>query len=264
MNGTSESASVVITLGPERPADAKSPPITFPGMTRGTFLRGGDWVTAARGQLLFGADKETQSTLKLPSSVQWPCCVEGGARGVCEKVNCGHRAWVSRDISQEMCGEQAIVTQWVTVRYKDSELFSRTGIGGSSQLLMWKCFRCRKSEMWMAFCPLSFSPFVSFSLSACQMLKGIDHSLNPFRGHTCLTPGGTILPFLQFTVHFYAFSPLSVNTTCFWYLTACSLLHSEWETHGEMENSCFLLAILKERETDKHRVSSSNIKFYFS
>lgn len=222
MNGTSESASVVITLGPERPADAKSPPITFPGMTRGTFLRGGDWVTAARGQLLFGADKETQSTLELPSSVQWPCCVEGGARGVCEKVNCGHRAWVSRDISQEMCGEQAIVTQWVTVRYKDSELFSRTGIGGTSQLLMWKCFRCRKSEMWMAFCPLSFSPFVSFSLSACQMLKGIDHSLNPFRGHTCLTllifpgdyqfplPSSNFLPVAQFSRFYnlqYIFMP---------------------------------------------------------
>lgn len=47
---------------------------------------------ATRGHLLFGAEKETQSTLELPSSVQCPCCVEEGARGVCEKVNCGHRA----------------------------------------------------------------------------------------------------------------------------------------------------------------------------
>lgn len=66
---------------------------------------------ATRGHLLFGAEKETQSTLELPSSVQCPCCVEEGARGVCEKVNCGHRALVSRDISQEMCGERAIVAQ---------------------------------------------------------------------------------------------------------------------------------------------------------
>lgn len=81
-----------------------------------------------------------------------------------------------------MCGDQAIAAQWVTVQYKDSELFSQTRIGDSSQLLMWKCFLRRKSEMSMAFCPLSFLPFVSFSLSVCQMLAGIDHSLSPSQG----------------------------------------------------------------------------------
>lgn len=81
-----------------------------------------------------------------------------------------------------MCGDQAIATQWVTVQYKDSELFSQTRIGGSSQLLMWKCFGCRKSEMSMAFCPLSFLPFVFFPLSVCQMPDATEDSWSPSHG----------------------------------------------------------------------------------
>lgn len=152
------------------PTHAKSPPKISP-MSWGKFLRDGrrlqDNTSWPQGfDACLAVDKET---LILPSLLQCPYCVSEGTKGLKWEGQLWPYSLSHRDISQGMCGVQAIVTQWVTVQYKDSELFSQ----GSSQLLMWKCFGHRKSVMLMAFCP-----FVIFLISHLLFIWLSDTCMN--------------------------------------------------------------------------------------
>ncbi len=85
--GTSESTSVVVTLGPEQHPCAKLPAKFPQGMSKGKFQRDGSLLRESepRQQVAnscLTAEKETQSTLKIPSLLQWPYCVEEGAKGL--------------------------------------------------------------------------------------------------------------------------------------------------------------------------------------
>lgn len=87
MNGTSESASVVVTLGPEQPTHSKSFPKCSPGMSRGKFLgdsrRLQETESSPQGvDSCMTARKETQSTLKRISLLQCLYCVKQRAKGL--------------------------------------------------------------------------------------------------------------------------------------------------------------------------------------
>lgn len=132
--------------GPLWPTHAECPPKAFSRELRGKFQKDGvrlwDDKSRPQGSILVNR----RCGLLNPSFLQWLDCAWEEAKGV--KVR-----------GQDMCGDQVKVQQRVTVQHKDTQLFSLTALGESSQLLMWKCFGCRKSEMLLAFGSFSVSYF---------------------------------------------------------------------------------------------------------
>lgn len=134
--------------GPLWPAHAEFPPKAFSRELRAKFQKDGvrlwDNKSRPQGSIL----------------VKLRCGLLNASFFFLQRLDC---AWEEakgvKVRGQDTCGDQVRVQQRVTVQHKDTQLFSLTALGDSSQVSMRKCAGCRKSDMFLAFCSFSVSYF---------------------------------------------------------------------------------------------------------
>ena len=177
MNGTSESASVVLTLAPERPTHAKSPK-NVPRNVKGKIPGGwqatsGVWVTAKGVNSCLAAEKEPQSALKTLYCYNARTVWRREQKGEERRSDVAVEQWryVSVDVLET---KPYPYNEWLC-NTKTVNCWVRLGLVDFSRLLMWMLWT---QEIWNVVGILLL--IICLFHFICRMLTGMKRSSTSF------------------------------------------------------------------------------------